>query len=125
MSQADRPKPYQPRGVVDGIVCDTTLAKKMTLRARWGTSCGTPFEAKPFFQQHIQWREQEPYMKDRPYQPWTDFSLLQIISKANINKANININKSKNKTRVKEEKIKQIKSNLKKRTQKRSLSKSV
>ena len=112
MSQADRPKPYQLRGAIDGIVCDTKMAQQMTLRARWGSSCGTPFETVPFFQQHIQWREQEPYMKDRPYQPWTDFSLLQI------SKASININKSKNKTRVREEKIKQIKSNLKKRTKK-------
>ena len=97
MSQADRPKPYQPRGVVDGIVCDTTLAKQMTLLARWGTSCGTPFEKTPFFQQHLQWMEQEPYIKDRPYEPWTTFSLLSVKKPI------------KNKTRLREEKIKQLK----------------
>jgi len=96
MSQADRPKPYQLRGALDGIVCDTTLAKKMCLIARWGSSCGTPFEATPFFQQHIQWRDQEPYVKDRPHQPWTEFSQNKL-------------NNSKNKTKVKVEKIQQLK----------------
>jgi len=105
MSQADRPKPYQLRGVVDGIVCDTTLAKKMTVLARWGTSCGTPFEKTPFFQQHLQWMEQEPYVKDRPYHPWLEFSLLPYIKNM------------KNKTRMREEKIKQLKAK-KKRTKK-------
>jgi hypothetical protein len=101
MSQADRPKPYQLRGALDGIVCDTTLAKNMSLIARWGTSCGTPFIKKPFFQKHIQWREQEPYVKDRPYQPWTEFRLE-------------NYKKSKNKTKLKLEKIMKIKKGNKK-----------
>jgi hypothetical protein len=101
MSQADRPKPYQLRGALDGIVCDTAMAKNMSLIARWGTSCGTPFIKKPFFQQHIQWREQEPYVKDRPYQPWTEFTLE-------------NYRKSKNKTKVKLEKIMKIKKGNKK-----------
>jgi hypothetical protein len=105
MSQTDRPKPFQPRGATDGIVCDTTLAKKMTLVARWGSSCGTPFEKTPFFQQHIQWRDQEPYVKDRPYQPWTDFSLIN------------NGHTTKNKTKVKVEKIMQLKKKKKQRTQ--------
>ena len=100
MSQADRPKPYQPRGVVDGIVCDTTLAKQMTLLARWGTSCGIPFEKTPFFQQHLQWMEQEPYLKDRLHQPWTEFSLVPFKKL---------IKNTKNKTRLREEKIKQLK----------------
>jgi len=103
MSQADRPKPYQLRGALDGIVCDTNLAKKMSLIARWGTSCGTPFEKAPFFQKHIQWRDQEPYVKDRPYQPWTLFS-------------QDNINKTKNKTKMKIERIMKLKKN--KKTQK-------
>lgn len=108
MSQADRPKPYQLRGAVDGIVCDTTLAKKMTVLARWGTSCGMPFEKTPFFQEHLQWMEQEPYIKNRPYQPWIDFSLLPYMKTI------------KNKTRMREEKIKQLKAKKgkKNRTQK-------
>jgi hypothetical protein len=61
MSQSDRPKPYQPRGAVDGIVCDTTMAKNMSFSARWGTSCGTAFDKKIFCNKHIQWKNQEPY----------------------------------------------------------------
>jgi hypothetical protein len=33
MSQSDRPKPYQLRRAVDGIVCDTTMAKNMSFSA--------------------------------------------------------------------------------------------
>ncbi len=73
MSDPSRPKPYQPRGAMDGIVTDTTLAKKMGLVARWGSSCGMPFNAKAFCERNIQWAEQEPYLKDRPEQPWTVF----------------------------------------------------
>ena len=73
MSQADRPKPFQPRGAIDGIVSDSSLAKHMALSARWGTSCGTPFYAKEFCQTNKQWAEQEPYLNDRPHQPWTVF----------------------------------------------------
>lgn len=75
MSQSDRPKPYQPRGALDGIVCDTTLAKKMSLIARWGSSCGTAFNKTEFCKRNIQWSDQEPYLKDRPSQPWTLFSI--------------------------------------------------
>lgn len=74
MSDPARPKPYQPRGALDGIVCDTSLAKNMSLIGRWGSSCGTPFDKTEFCKQHIQWREQEPYLKDRPAQPWTEFT---------------------------------------------------
>ena len=100
MSDPARPKPFQPRGALDGIVCDSAMAKKMSLVARWGTSCGIPFDAKAFFQQHIQWRDQEEYVKDRPYQPWTIFSMNNTI---------MDKNKSKNKTKLKIEKIQQMK----------------
>jgi hypothetical protein len=43
MSQPDRPKPFSPHGALDGVVCDTKLAKKMTFIARYGNSCGIPF----------------------------------------------------------------------------------
>ena len=73
MSDPSRPKPYQPRGALDGIVTDSNLARKMGLVARWGSSCGMPFVAKEFCERNIQWAEQEPYLKDRPEQPWTTF----------------------------------------------------
>jgi len=73
MSDPTRPLPYQPRGALDGIVTDTNLAKKMGLSARWGSSCGIPFIAKDFCKRNIQWADQEPYLHDRPQEPWTIF----------------------------------------------------
>ena len=99
MSDPSRPKPFQPRGALDGIVCDTTLANKMSLDARWGTSCGIPFDASAFFLQHIQWRHLEPYVKDRPHQPWTIFSMNNTTA----------IKTSKNKTKIKIERLKALK----------------
>ena len=75
MSQADRPLPYQPRGALDGIVCDTNMAKQMSFIARWGSSCGIPFEKTKYFKEHIQWNDQEPYLHDRLSQPWTEFTI--------------------------------------------------
>lgn len=77
MSQADRPKPFQPRGAMDGKVIDTKLAKQMSLIARWGRSCGTPFKVAPFCAKHQQWAYLKPYLHDRPKQPWTQFETSQ------------------------------------------------
>jgi len=74
MSHEDRPVAYQPRGAVDGIVCDTEHAKIMGLHARWGSSCGIPFIAKEFCDKHIQWVDHLPYLRDRPTEEWTLFS---------------------------------------------------
>jgi hypothetical protein len=73
MSQADRPKPFQPRGAMDGKVVDSALAKKMTIIARWGRSCGMPFKTTPFYAKHQQWAYLRPYLHERPTQPWTVF----------------------------------------------------
>jgi hypothetical protein len=97
MSDPSRPKPYQPRGAVDGIVCDTALTKKMGFRARWGSSCGTPFNKTEFCQRNIIWADQEPYLHDRLQQPWTEFT----VHKGKTNSTNI--------TKRKEEKIMQTK----------------
>lgn len=78
MSQADRPLPFQPRGVTDGIVSDSTMASSMGLSAIWGSSCGTAFVAKDFFNRHPQWDDQKPYVKDRLSEPWTFFSCKRI-----------------------------------------------
>jgi hypothetical protein len=75
MSDSTRPKPFQPRGAVDGAVVDSTLAKNMSLDMRFGNSCGIPFIAKDFCQQHRQWSYLEAYLVDRPSQPWTVFSI--------------------------------------------------
>jgi len=104
MSQADRPKPYQPRGALDGVVCDTTMAKKMSLMARWGSSCGMPFDKTEYCKKNIQWKDQEPYLHDRKGQSWTEFSVLN--EKTN-NKVKTN-NKMYSKTKI--NKTKKIKS---------------
>jgi len=73
MSDPSRPKPFQPRGAVDGIVGDSTLTKKMGFCGRWGSSCGLPFIVKDFVAKSPIWSNQAPYLHDRPTQPWTDF----------------------------------------------------
>ena len=75
MSQSSRPVPYAPHGAVDGIVCDSKLAKKMMFSGRFGNSCGIPFDSKDFFKKHRQWEKFKDYVFDRPSQPWTEFPL--------------------------------------------------
>ena len=95
MSQAERPKPYAPHGATDGFVCDTTLAKKMTLIGRYGNSCGTPFIASIFFKKHRQYYKFEPYVHDRLSQPWTEFTITNIKNKFRLTKRNKKNNKTK------------------------------
>jgi len=80
MSDPSRPKPNQPRGAVDGNVCDTNMAKKMSFLLRWGNSCGTDFNKNDFCDKYRQWDYLRKYLNDRPSQPWT---LFQIHSKKN------------------------------------------
>jgi hypothetical protein len=75
MSDPTRPKPYQPRGALDGNVCDTTLAQKMSLSLRWGNSCGIPFNKSSFCSEHREWAYLKDYLEDRPQQPWTTFTI--------------------------------------------------
>jgi hypothetical protein len=75
MSQSDRPKPFAPHGAVDGIVSDTNMIKKMTFDARYGNSCGTPFVVSEYCKKNRQYERFCPYLKDRPSQPWTVFSI--------------------------------------------------
>lgn len=70
MSQSDRPKPYQPRGALNGKVCDSTMAKNMSFMGRYGNSCGMPFNKEMFCMQHREWAFLKPYLHDRPAQPW-------------------------------------------------------
>lgn len=73
MSQADRPLPFQPRGTVDGKVCDSDMASEMAFWARWGNSSGMPFDAESFLKEHRQWDHLSGYLHDRPARPWTEF----------------------------------------------------
>ena len=73
MSQADRPKPFAPHGAIDGIVCDTELAKNMSFITRFGCSCGMAFNKNEYCKKHTQYINFCPYLHDRPSQPWTKF----------------------------------------------------
>jgi hypothetical protein len=83
MSDPSRPKPYQPRGALDGNVIDTAMAKRMSFSIRWGSSCGLPFNATKFCAENKVWNYLLPYLQDRPTQPWTNFSSMVIKHKAN------------------------------------------
>jgi hypothetical protein len=74
MSDPSRPKPFAPRGALDGNVCDSTMAKNMSFMAKYGSSCDIPFVAAEFCDKNRQWAYLEPYLMDRPAQPWTEFS---------------------------------------------------
>jgi hypothetical protein len=75
MCQEGRPEPYQPRGAVDGCAIDSNMARNMSFVCRWGNSCGIPFIVKDFCNKNRQWKHLEPYLNDRPTQPWTEFSI--------------------------------------------------
>jgi len=80
MSDQSRPKPFQPRGAVDGNVCDTNMAKNMSFSLRWGNSCGIPFDKNKFCDENRVWDYLRPYLEDRPQQPWTLFGITKKMS---------------------------------------------
>ncbi len=106
ISQSDRPKPYQPRGAVDGCVVDSESCKKMGFYGRWGSSCGTPFYVKEFINQNIQWKRYEPYLYDRPSQPWTYFNSLDKPIKLSKTRKQSNKKTRKHKSKNKKQSIK-------------------
>jgi hypothetical protein len=65
--------PFAPWGTIDGKVVDSKMAKQMSFIARWGSACGTPFDAKGYLEKHQQFDWMEGLIKDRPAQPWTSF----------------------------------------------------
>ena len=82
MSQESRPKPYQPRGSVDAIVCDSRLAKKMAFVGKFGSSCNIGFNKNKFCKKHRQYEKFCPYLKDRPSKPWTEFNSVNFKKKS-------------------------------------------
>ena len=65
--------PFYPSGAVDGKVVDAAMAAQMKFWARWGNSCGTPFFAEQFVDQHPQFEWLRGYMDDRPTRNWAVF----------------------------------------------------
>jgi hypothetical protein len=88
MSQESRPKPFAPHGAVDGIVCDTDLAKKMSFMGKFGSSCDIGFDKDEFCKKHRQYYKFCPYLKSRPPQPWTEFTITNIKNKFRLTKRN-------------------------------------
>lgn len=65
--------PFAPKGTCDAKVVDSKLAKEMAFSARWGSACGTPFDADSFLAEHPQFDWMKGLLKSRPGQPWTVF----------------------------------------------------
>jgi hypothetical protein len=65
--------PYDAGGSIDGKVLDATMAKEMSFAGRWGSSCGTAFDAKKYLEAHPQFGWMSGLIKDRPPQPWVVF----------------------------------------------------
>ena len=84
MSDPSRPKPYAPRGAVDGCACDSTMIKNMSFMGRWGNSCGLPFIASDFCDKRRIWAHLKPYLHDRPSQPWTEFTITKSYNNTNM-----------------------------------------
>jgi hypothetical protein len=66
--------PYGPAGTVDAKVVDTRMAKNMSFEARWGSACGTAFDAVKFLKDHPQFDWMKEVLVSRPSEPWTDFT---------------------------------------------------
>ena len=63
-------RPFSLRGAFDGAVTDSKNARNMSMFMRFGSSCGTPFNAAEMCKRHPQWSHLLPYLKNRPRQPW-------------------------------------------------------
>jgi hypothetical protein len=66
--------PFSPGGTFDAKVVDTAMAKKMSFAARWGSADGTAFDAVKFLADHPQFDWQAGLLKNRPAEPWVDFT---------------------------------------------------
>ncbi len=99
MSDPSRPKPFQPRGAVDGNIIDTNMAKKMAFLLRWGNSCGMPFDKNKFCDENREWDYLRPYLDDRPHQSWTEFKTTNHKYMKKTKKHKKKSKKNKNKTK--------------------------
>ena len=94
MSDPSRPKPFAPHGAIDGIVCDSEMAKNMSFIGKFGSSCDIGFDKDEFCKKHRQYYKFCPYLKNRPSEPWTEFTISNIKNKFKLTKRNKN-NKNK------------------------------
>jgi hypothetical protein len=66
--------PNEPAGALDAKVVDSSMARRMSIAARWGAACGMPFDAQQFLQEHPQFDWMREILVSRPTEPWTDFT---------------------------------------------------
>jgi len=66
--------PFVPTGAFDGKVVDGRMAKQMSFSARWGSACGTAFDADKFLKLHPQFSWQRGILYSRDAQPWVTFT---------------------------------------------------
>jgi hypothetical protein len=64
---------YYPAGAFDAKVVDTAMAKQMSFAARWGSACGTSFDAERFLEQHPQFNWMTGILRSRASQSWAEF----------------------------------------------------
>ena len=65
--------PNEPGGTVDAKVVDARMAKRMSFAARWGSGCGTAFDAPRFLREHPQYEWMKDILRSRPSEPWVEF----------------------------------------------------
>jgi hypothetical protein len=65
--------PFDPSGTVDAKVVDSRMAEGMMFAARWGSGCGTAFEAGTFLERHPQFGWMKEILRSRPSYRWTSF----------------------------------------------------
>ncbi len=63
---------FLPVGAFDGKVIDSALARRLAFVGRWGSSCGTPFEAESFLAAHPQYSWLRGVLRDLPSRPWVE-----------------------------------------------------
>jgi hypothetical protein len=66
--------PNNPGGAVQGKATDSSMAGKMSLRARAGHPCGADFLAKDFLDRHPEYEWERPVLRDMKAGPWTTFT---------------------------------------------------
>jgi len=66
--------PNNPGGAVQGKATDSSMAGKMSLRARAGHPCGADFLARDFLDRHPEYEWERPFLRDMKAGPWTTFT---------------------------------------------------
>jgi len=66
--------PNDAWGTVDAKVIDSSMAKRMSFLARWGSACGQAFDAPAFLAAQPQFGWMKDMLRSRPAQPWVEFN---------------------------------------------------